>query len=388
MTTRRLTDLVVRSLESDRTQETVWSDRLSGFGVRVSGTTGRKVFVVRYRADGRRRRVTLGPYPRLSLADARAQARFILKQAARGRDPAGPSREGDLTFEELMERYLEAEARPDLSEKRAGEIERALKKDVVPRIGKMPAHEVERRHVADVLDAVVARGAPVLANRLRSMISNVFRYGIDRSVVDGNPALRAERPTREEPRRRALSADEIGALWRALETAPPVSGSVLRLRLLTGQRGKEIRHMRKDRIEGGWWTIPGDLRRTGRAHRVWLGSQSRALVEALEPFHGDSEYVLPSSRTGQALTGVGHVRQRLREELPFPFEPRDLRRTVAAHMARDLRVRPHVVDEVLGVGRASAAHGETDAYDDEKRSALERWGDRLEGMVERIVPDV
>lgn len=387
MTTRRLTDLVVRSLDTDRAQETVWSDRLTGFGVRVSGTTGRRVFVVRYRADGRRRRVTLGAYPRLSLADARAQARFILRQAAEGKDPAGPSREADLTLGELAERYLEAEARPTLSEKRAREIERALRKDVLPRIGALPARAVERRHVAGVLDAVAARGAPVLANRLRSMISNVFRYGQARDVVDGNPALEASRPAREAPRRRTLSDAEIRELWRALEETPPVSGSVLRFRLLTGQRGKAIRHMRKDRIEDGWWTIPAGVRGRGPAHRVWLSSQARALVRALEPHHRDGPYVLPSPRAGEPLSGVDYARKKLRERLDFDFEPRDLRRTVAARLTEELGIAPHVVDRVLGRGgAASAAAGRAYSYDGEKRSALERWGGRLEGIVHRVVP--
>ena len=389
MTTRRLTDLVVRSLDTDRPQETVWSDRLTGFGVRVSGSTGRKVFVVRYRADGRRRRVTLGPYPRLSLADARAQARFILRQAAAGRDPAGPSRETDLTFEELTGRYLEAEARPTLSAKRAREIERALAKDVLPRIGSLPARAVDRRHVAGVLDAVAARGAPVQANRLRSMISNVFRYGEARNVVDGNPALEASRPAREAPRRRTLSDAEIRELWRALEGAPAVSGSVLRFRLLTGQRGKAIRHMRKDRIRDGWWTVPDGIRGRGPLHRVWLAPQARALVRALEPHHADGPYVLPSPRTGGPLSDVGYALERVRERLDFAFEPRDLRRTVSGRMTDELGIAPHVVDRVLGRGSApTAAGGSGYSYADGKRAALEAWGDRLEELVHRIVPEL
>ncbi len=107
-----LTHRALRSLSTDRLQEDFWDDLLTGFGVRIAGS-GRKTFVLRYRANGRKRRISIGTYPPWSLADARDKAKEILGQAAKGEDPqAAHKRElAAETFGELAEEYLERYAK-------------------------------------------------------------------------------------------------------------------------------------------------------------------------------------------------------------------------------------------------------------------------------------
>ena len=85
-----------------------WDETMRGFGVRVS-YGGRRAFVVRYRVAGRLRRLTLGPYPDLSLADARRKARQVLGEVAHGEDPAEEKRvrRDGLRFSDLATSYLE-----------------------------------------------------------------------------------------------------------------------------------------------------------------------------------------------------------------------------------------------------------------------------------------
>ena len=104
--------LTARSVERLR-QPTVgqidyWDDSLPGFGLRVSAG-GRRAWVLVYRHGAQKRRLTLGPYPDLSLASARDKAKDHLREVAHGRDPAGEKAAGRKaeTFRELAEDYLE-----------------------------------------------------------------------------------------------------------------------------------------------------------------------------------------------------------------------------------------------------------------------------------------
>ena len=106
-----LTHRTVAALKSprgDAARVDYFDARLTGFSVRVA-PSGRKTWQVCFRAHGRWRRMTLGTYPTLSLADAREQARIILGRVARGSDPAAEKREQRRvgTFKELADEFLE-----------------------------------------------------------------------------------------------------------------------------------------------------------------------------------------------------------------------------------------------------------------------------------------
>ena len=112
MPTRKLTDQAVRSLRPDRGQVDYWDTSPKNFGVRVS-PAGRKTFIVRYRTAGRYRRMSLGVYPTVSLADARQHARQVLGEVASNDDPAQVRQDARHapSFEALTALYLEKHAR-------------------------------------------------------------------------------------------------------------------------------------------------------------------------------------------------------------------------------------------------------------------------------------
>ncbi len=115
MPTAKLTDRLLKTLKTEKTLEEHWDQSFPGsFGVRVM-KSGRKTFVLMYRTGGRRRRMKLGTYPVLSLAEARRDAFGVLGSVERGEDPA-EKRKHDRnagTFEELAQLYLEMHARPN-----------------------------------------------------------------------------------------------------------------------------------------------------------------------------------------------------------------------------------------------------------------------------------
>jgi len=171
-----LTDRSLRRLVATAARrQDVWDSSISGFGVRIS-PGGHCSFVVRYRVSGRLRRLTLGPYPRITLADARQSARDALRDAHYGKDHAAEKIEARQaeTFADLAREYIERHA----SKKRSGREDirllngsphkkRTGKKPhvgLVTRWGTRKVNDIKRRDVRELLNEIAAR-APIMANR-------------------------------------------------------------------------------------------------------------------------------------------------------------------------------------------------------------------------------
>jgi hypothetical protein len=147
MPTKHLTVRFIDSIEASSSGRVeYWDEGTPGFGLRVS-ETGRKTWVVLYRHLGKLRRLTLGTYPTLPLADAREQAKDALRAAAKGKDPAGEKRVARLgdTFGDLAEDYIELYAKPNKRSWR--EDRRALDRDLLPKFKSRKAADIKRREV-------------------------------------------------------------------------------------------------------------------------------------------------------------------------------------------------------------------------------------------------
>lgn len=358
-----------------------WDKAMDTFGVRVS-PHGRKTFFLMYWTRGERKRLKLGEFPLISLAEARREAAAKLGDLARGIDPAAHRdavREGE-TFAEVAEQYLEIWAR---REKRSWrEDERMLRRDVLPALGRLKAREVSKKDILRVLDALVQRGAPIGANRTRALISRVLSWAVERDIVEVNVCAAVGRPAAERKRTRFLSDQEICAVWRAVDDELPVIGSAFRLLLLTGQRTVEIRLMRLSQIAEQNWLIPSAVTKNGKPHLVPLSRQAFAFVRAHAEEGSDLVLVSPRKQ-GQPLSeeALSHVARRLCRRLGFKFTPHDLRRTATTQMGK-LGIERFIRGRILNHSDQSVT-GIYDLYEylREKREALQRWADHLEQLV-------
>ncbi len=384
-----LTDRFLRSLKADRDTE-YWDDVVEQLILRIR-PSGRKTWFVRYYhggTPGRRgkyRRAKIGRYPPLSLSKARDKAKALLGSVADGGDPGGwrERAAGAWTFKRLATEYMQRHAKPKKSSWR--EDLRILDKDLLPTFGALPAEAIRKRDVIALLDAIVDRGAPVMANRTRALLSRIYTFGLSRDVVEHNPVLGTEPPGEEGRRDRVLSADELKTLWNGLGAEHPVIAAGFRLLLLTGQRSKSVMTMESSHIDGEWWTIPRALFKARKPHRVFLSVQARAVIEAAEERNGHGELLLPSPRNGGgplSPTAFAHAARRIYPLLEMEsFTPHDLRRTVTSQLT-EAGVSRFVVERVLGHADGSVT-GRYDlyAYDREKREALTLWGDRVEEII-------
>ena len=373
----------IAAIKPPRTgQVDYWDTTLPGFILRAS-YGGKKVWCLSYRHEGRKRRLTLGAYPALSLADARQLVGDALRDVAHGRDPAAEKkakREAG-TFGELAEEYLERYAKP---RKKSWRIDaRAFERDLLPRFQHRKADSITRKEVVRLLDEIVARGAPIQANRVLEIMRKAYNWAINRGALEFNPCSGIERPSKEHQRDRVLTDDEIRSVWAAFDAEARRVAAVFKLRLLTAQRGHEVVTMRREDVDrtAAWWTIPGEWTKNGLAHRVPLSPQALAILDELMD-DGDEEWIFPSPRKGGPLGSLWRFSIRIRANSGVDFVPHDLRRTAASKMTGDLGIMRLTVSKILNhVETGVTAVYDRHSYDPEKRQALDAWGARLEQIV-------
>ena len=256
-----------------------------GLAIRVA-VGGAKTWDCAYRVakGGPQRPLSLGKFVDVTLEKARARAFELTSAARQGRDLiAEEGQEHDQpAVAELIDRYLIGKVKNRL--RSAVEIERTIRRVLAP-IASKSAASVHRRDLARLFDDIaVFHGHERAAAKARQMIGSMYRWAIERGLVDINPVDGTPRYTQGEPRERVLSPDEIKTLWdccRRQGLRPPSSRA---WRFCTGARSGEIAGMRVKefylRGEIWLWTLPArarekhegaghaDCRRSERDHRT------------------------------------------------------------------------------------------------------------------------
>jgi integrase len=356
-----------------------------GFGIRVS-PAGKRTWFLMYRANGRQKRHTIGTNPPMSLAKARGAARTaLLDVQVTEADPAAAkrARRSADTFEQLAEKYIDDYAKPH--KQTWNEDARQIRTMCLPRWKSQVATEITRADVRELLGAVAKDRGGVTANRLRALLSKLFRWAVSQDYLSANPASELPKLARERSRERVLSDDELRALWARLDDAeetealPAAVVLWMRLRALTAQRGGSVARMKWADVdfERRVWEIPAADMKAGHSHIVPLSPAVIKLLKARRKVVSeDSTYVLEGGRSRRLRLGVTEV---IGLE---DFTPHDLRRTAATGMAR-ARVPRFIVARVLGhVDRSVTGVYDRYEYMNEKRTALETWARRFTAILE------
>jgi integrase len=413
---RKLTEIRLKSLKAPAKGRLVEVDaEVPGLCFRVTAT-GARSWLVRYRVKGRpgQRYVVPGPYPTVSLAAARQRAREIIAAAKRGEDLAEDERRRAAVAaatkpdtvanvaEEFIRRSLEGR---DRAASYVSATRRMFDEHMLPRWRARDIRSITRRDVVALLDGIVDAGKPVLANRVLAAVRAMFNWAIRRGIVDASPATLAERPATEKPRERALSAEEIIALWPYFAALGYPFGPFFQMVLATGQRRDEVAHMRWADIDANEriWTLSGAQTKARRVHVVplspivWniLMEAKQAAQDAAPPLGTAaitaSPYVFttigdrPISGYGKAKarldSAVAKARAKASLEALAPWTIHDLRRTMASGLGR-LGVSRFIISRVLNHADSSVT-GIYDryAYLVEKRHALEGWGTYLGNLI-------
>lgn len=169
----KLTKRIVEGAEVRPTEYMLWDGDLPGFGVRIL-STGRRSYMVQYRAGRRSRRITLGPHGILTADQARGMAIQMLAEVRSGGDPARDRKERRqaITVKELADRFDKEHIQVHLKESTAREYRRNLRRFILPALGRHRVAEVTRADVARFHHDL--RHIPYQANRNLEIISKMF----------------------------------------------------------------------------------------------------------------------------------------------------------------------------------------------------------------------
>jgi len=188
-TTSQLTDAKIKAAKP---RDKIYSLADGGNLLLFVRPTGVKVWRYNYRIHGKSKTLTIGRYPSVSLAAARERCMEARMQVAEGHDPAllKKSAKSSLiedSFQSVAENWINDNS-PNWSESHKKRTINYFKRDVFPMIGAMPLREIQAKHIIMVVKSVAGRGANEAAKRLKSVIGQVFEYGLMFQLCERNPS--------------------------------------------------------------------------------------------------------------------------------------------------------------------------------------------------------
>jgi len=397
----------------------------NGFTIRVM-PSGVKTWLYQYQLDGKRRKMSLGSYPDITMETARSHFEDAKKKVKNGIDPVAEKEQAEEdrikapTVADLINRYIKEHAMP----KKRGWMEdkRILEKDALPTWGKRKAADISKSDVKSLLKKIVERGAPGSANGNFKCIRKMFNYAVEEEILAISPCISVKMPAPLNTRERTLSETEIRTLWNNLETAN-VSDEIkraLKLIFVTAQRPGEVIGMHTSEIDesGRWWTIPSERSKNGRSHHVYLTDTALELIgdmKAVDPKTGknvidektgkdvDKGFIFPCPHEKKkqpiAVSALAHA---VRRNLAWPifhkgkpvfgadgkavtenrlgveaFTPHDGRRTAATFISQ-IGFMDEIIDALLNhVKQGIIKTYNQNKYDAEKQAALEAWENKI-----------
>lgn len=310
---RRLSVAVIEKLRPEPRAYSVTDLDCPGLMLHVA-TAGTKSWHYRYYWQKERRLMTLGRYPETGLRDARDLARRVREAKAKKIDPreagiaaseAPPPPPGATprvgTVAALAEAFMRHEITPN--RKRPGDVRWALDKYVLPKWAGRDARSITPKEVRELLFGIADRGTKVTANRITSLVSQMFLYAVERDIIPNTPVqlLRKKPGGKERPRTRALTDKELAVYLRDPIAATRYErlSRVITILLLTAARRGELVGARWHEIDlhEKTWLVPAANAKNGLEHLIPLSDAAVAEFRELKKVADAqrSRWVLPGT---------------------------------------------------------------------------------------------
>lgn len=288
--------------------------------------TGAKYWRLKYRFNGKEKRLALGVFPEVGLADARDKREEARRLLSEGIDPSEHRKVAKASTQLNSENSFEAVARewfakylPTWVASHADKIMRRFERDLFPWLGSRPIAAIEAPELLSCLQRIEHRGAIETAHRAMQNAGQVFRYAIATGRAQRNPAadlvgaltpvVKTSFPTITDPAK-------IAELLRAIDgyQGTLVTQCALKLAPLVFVRPGELRkaEWREIDLDNALWVIPAERMKMREKHIVPLPSQAVELLRELHALTGHNRYVFPGARTNSRPMSENTVNAALR----------------------------------------------------------------------------
>jgi integrase len=390
--------------------------KLSGFHARVGKTQSDKkrkiALYLNYRfggVKGKQRNYLLGYYGECDLKEVRKEVESLKGRIASGEDVYATKQhalkqqfieDNSPTIAVLANEFIERDIK--VNRKGIDPVIRMFEKDILPFIGNYKLKEITRREIFEkVLDPITDRGAKTQANKTLSVLKQMFNFGVERDLIQGNPISTVKKKSvggLEKSRTRSLEFEEVIQVFDRLPKLGISQQVIYALKCitLTGCRPIEVTGAQWQEFDFDKmiWTIPAERVKQNkdgeRTHKVPITQNMVILLDELRAAFGylNSKYVFPSTATNKSGPGEQPIDRhslsrsisRKLEQLGVPkFVPHDLRRTVATRLGdTDIGTDPIVIEKILN-HQLQGVQGvyNMQEYMDARRKALEEWGSKV-----------
>ena len=395
-----LSDITVRSAKP-REKEYKLSD--SGGLYLLITPAGGKLWRLKFRVDGREKKLAIGAYPAIGLSDARKRRDDARELIATGADPSREKQQAKHrarvsaanTFGEVASEFIAKRKREGLSKSTAEKSEYYISR-MGPIFARLPIAEIAAPDLLAVLRRIEATGNYETARRVLQLAGRVFRYAVATARLPSDPsrdlrgALTAPQPKHYGA---IIEAKRAGELLRAIEgyDGQVLTKLAMQLSANVFVRPGELRHAEWHEIdlETGLWIIPAGKMKMRRPHQVPLSRKSVELFRQLHAFTGPVGYVFPSIRTRTRPMSENTINAGLRR-LGFAGDEMTAHgfRSMASTLlneARDPKSKKHLwkadaIERALAHGDSDAVRGayHRGAHWDERVEMAQWWSDYLD----------
>lgn len=303
---RGFTDIAIKNLKPGDKRRELPDPGARGLYVIIE-PSGFKSFAVRFRFDGKPKKLSLG---NISLSAARKAAAHAFHEVQEGRDPTAAKKQATVkrraveadTFAAVMDKYFTIECglrRHDETLTFNGKLRSAKRRfaDVqrlaLPVLGKKPVSQIRRSEIVALLDKVEVENGPTMADLILRYLSRIFSWHAARDDDFRSPVVRgmARSAPKERERQRILSDQEIQKVWNTPVTGPVAN--FIKFLLLTAARRNEALYLTWDEIKGDVWELPAERNKT---KQILIRPLSEAALALIESQRGNgSQYVFNTS---------------------------------------------------------------------------------------------
>lgn len=355
---------------------------------------GSKYWQFAYRFGGKERKLSIGKYPLVSLAEARLARSAAQKLLAQNIDPSGNKQKERLlaeyrdrnSFLAVAEEWRECNS-PKWDEKHNVKLWGRLQNHVFPYLAKRPVSDISPLEILAIIHRIERKGLTTMSRRVLQICSAIFRYAKITGRISMNPAtdlseaLKPHKVTHYP----TLQASSLPAFIRALDVLEATDQNKIAFLLLlhTAVRTGELRHAKWEHfdLDRGEWHIPAKFMKMRRDHFVPLSRQALELLAILKPLTGDGEWLFPSRqrRTNQVMSDATILRMIKRMGYHGKVVGHGFRSMFSTFM-NEAGFNPDAIERQL-------AHAETNGvraaynraeYIDERFKLMQFWSDHLE----------
>lgn len=365
---------------------------MDGAGLQfVKRPDGSAAWGLRFTIHGRRREMGLGPFPDVSLAEARR-----LAEGARAlvRDGADPIRHREKMKREAQRNlHLLRDVANDCFESRKTELKgdgvagrwlSPITTHVLPKLGTVPIAEIDQTAIRDALKPIwhtKAKTAEKAIQRLGAIMTHGAALGLDvdlQACVKARALLGPQNHVVEHID--AVAWRDVPGFYASLGDA--TGELALKLLILTGVRSAPLRHLHESHLDGPVWTIPAMLMKGARGKtedfRVPLTPEALAVIAEARATARNG-YLFPGNK-GIPISDMAMSMLMRRRELDA--RPHGFRSSLRDWIAEVHTDTPHEVAEMMlahqSDNKVVRSYRRTD-FLDQRRALLEKWADHVTG---------